>query len=317
MTSLSENITSSMENNNQQQSNEAADQQADNNQSEQPTLVLKFQFGTQKVQTPSQKFLLMLNKIDIKNFDKVIKSFNFDELIHSEKAFSIAHTVCNKVNNQISTQIENIDQEIETFDEFFTPLVVMMLENEDKLSKQEAKYTEKLINLNRIDQASRTEEQKQKIEEKERKQKMTRQEILLGFKFIAELVQKRLIEIQNISDILRSLVQLNENHLDFFNLGKIVIILCTLANIMYLEGNEEILQHLTNIIDNSKKSIEVYCKREQIASEQMIIDLRELNNRKFVGVYEVRNILRRIYQTVYGSSIQFAEFPCIMFNQNH
>jgi hypothetical protein len=39
----------------------------------------------------------MLNKLDIKNFDKVVGAFNFKELIEKEKAEDLAHSVYNKV----------------------------------------------------------------------------------------------------------------------------------------------------------------------------------------------------------------------------
>jgi hypothetical protein len=60
---------------------------------------------------------------------------------------------------------------------------------------------------------------------------------------------------------------MNENHLDFFNLGKIVIIFCTLANLIYQEGNEDLLSQLEEVLKNSKKYIDVYNRREQLASE--------------------------------------------------
>jgi len=39
----------------------------------------------------------MLNKLDLKNFDKVVKGFDFEELVTGETHLEIAHTVYNKV----------------------------------------------------------------------------------------------------------------------------------------------------------------------------------------------------------------------------
>jgi len=41
----------------------------------------------------------MLNKLDYKNYDKVVKNFNFEELINLEKPFDIAKIMCNKVRS--------------------------------------------------------------------------------------------------------------------------------------------------------------------------------------------------------------------------
>ena len=41
----------------------------------------------------------MLNKLDYKNYDKVVKNFNFEELINLEKPFDIAQIMCNKVRS--------------------------------------------------------------------------------------------------------------------------------------------------------------------------------------------------------------------------
>ena len=45
----------------------------------------------------------------------------------------------------------------------------MILENQEKLSKKESLYQEKLVKLNRIDVGSRTDAEKKKLEEKEEK----------------------------------------------------------------------------------------------------------------------------------------------------
>ena len=39
----------------------------------------------------------MLNKLDVKNYDKVVGAFNFEELVREEPASEIAHIVFNKV----------------------------------------------------------------------------------------------------------------------------------------------------------------------------------------------------------------------------
>lgn len=39
----------------------------------------------------------MLNKLDIKNYDNVVKKFNFEELITQEKPIDIANILNNKV----------------------------------------------------------------------------------------------------------------------------------------------------------------------------------------------------------------------------
>jgi len=40
----------------------------------------------------------MLNKLDLKNYDKVVKAFDFNELVANETVFEVAHTVYNKVS---------------------------------------------------------------------------------------------------------------------------------------------------------------------------------------------------------------------------
>jgi hypothetical protein len=40
----------------------------------------------------------MLNKLDLKNYDKVVASFDFDELVRVEPISDVAHTVYNKVS---------------------------------------------------------------------------------------------------------------------------------------------------------------------------------------------------------------------------
>ena len=44
----------------------------------------------------------MLNKLDLKNFDKVIDPFNFEELVLQETAQEIALIVFNKVRYQFT-----------------------------------------------------------------------------------------------------------------------------------------------------------------------------------------------------------------------
>lgn len=39
----------------------------------------------------------MLNKLDLKNYDKVVGQFNYDELVEKETVHDVAHTVYNKV----------------------------------------------------------------------------------------------------------------------------------------------------------------------------------------------------------------------------
>lgn len=39
----------------------------------------------------------MLNKLDIRNFDKVVGNFNFKELVQKERADDLAHSIYNKV----------------------------------------------------------------------------------------------------------------------------------------------------------------------------------------------------------------------------
>lgn len=109
-------------------------------------------------------------------------------------------------------------------------MVVIILENEEKLSHKEALNAAKLLKLKKIDIADRTEVEKKKIAEKEMKQADLRIQILLSFKFIADLVQAGFIDISNIREILKTLIKNNEDHIDFFNLGKIILVFCTLAN---------------------------------------------------------------------------------------
>lgn len=40
----------------------------------------------------------MLNKLDLKNYAKVVGSFDFEELVQKETVFELAHTVYNKVS---------------------------------------------------------------------------------------------------------------------------------------------------------------------------------------------------------------------------
>ena len=48
----------------------------------------------------------MLNKLDLKNYDKVVRPFNFEELVQQETPIDIAHIVYNKVRyHKISNKV--------------------------------------------------------------------------------------------------------------------------------------------------------------------------------------------------------------------
>lgn len=84
---------------------------------------------------------------------------------------------------------------------------------------------------------------------------MLRRQILLSFKFIADLAYRGFIDISNTRDILATLIKLNDDHIDFFNLGKIVLIFCGLGHLMFDENNKEILQMFMHVIKESASHI--------------------------------------------------------------
>jgi hypothetical protein len=117
-------------------------------------------------------------------------------------------------------------------------------------------------------------------------------------------------------DVVSSLLERNEDHIDYFNFGKIVLIFCGIGRKMYEEGNSEILSMFEHTIKESASHFSFYTKREKLASETILEDLKDLARRKFTSVYEIRAILKRIYQSIYGLSISFPDFPCILFKRN-
>lgn len=84
----------------------------------------------------------MLNKLDLKNFDKVVKGFDFEELVTGETHLEIAHTVYNKIKTKplysevfvhmlksINEAYDQLSNPERTATPFFSVLVVLLLEN--------------------------------------------------------------------------------------------------------------------------------------------------------------------------------------------
>eukprot|EP00347_Sterkiella_histriomuscorum_P013003 403366385 len=296
---------------------------------QQPVLNFRPRFSLSP-QTPSKKFNLMLNKLDFRNYDKVVKAFDYTELVKTESSQEIAHIIYNKVKSKplyseiycsVLTNVNTAWQEAQTttnnYEELFDTLLVMIQEQELSISHSEVILTKKLSLLKEIPANQRSEAQKIKVADRENKQVDMKKEILVSFKFIADMIHYKFLGLEVAENILETLFEINHNHIDFLNLGKLVIMFCTLANKIYDSNNPKLERHLVQLIQSSQTHIDAYNNRERLASETMINDLRDLHNRKFLGVYEIRFVLIRIYQTVYGFAINLPDIPSIMFRQNH
>lgn len=62
----------------------------------------------------------------------------------------------------------------------------------------------------------------------------------MSLKFIGDMIHYNLLDLQIADDMLSTLFEINHNHIDFLNLGKIVIIFCTLGNKIYNQSNPNI-----------------------------------------------------------------------------
>ena len=95
------------------------------------------------------------------------------------------------------------------------------------------------------------------------------------------------------------------------------MIFCGLGNRIFEQSFENIYKRLNQVIEYQKDFSRWYPQREKLASEDIINELRYLEQLKFTGIYVVRPVLIRIYQAVYGFSLGLPEYPAILFRQNH
>lgn len=51
------------------------------------------------------------------------------------------------------------------------------------------------------------------------------------------MAHAKLIPVSNTRDILKGLIEMNEFHIDYLNFGKLVLIFCGLAGLIYEEEN--------------------------------------------------------------------------------
>lgn len=82
-----------------------------------------------------------------------------------------------------------------------------------------------------------------------------RKQILLSFKFIADLVHSGFIPVSNAFDIIHGLIEMNEFHIDYLNFGKLVLIFCGLAHLIYKEENQDILRLFKRMLNEASSSI--------------------------------------------------------------
>ena len=95
------------------------------------------------------------------------------------------------------------------------------------------------------------------------------------------------------------------------------MIFCGLGNRIFEQSFENIYKRLNQVIEYQKDFSRWYPQREKLASEDIINELRYLEQLKFTGIYVVRPVLIRIYQAVYGFSLGLPEYAAILFRQNH
>ena len=60
-----------------------------------------------------------------------------------------------------------------------------------------------------------------------------RKQIQVHFKMIGDLVYRDLLQVCVAEKIVHKLLQLNKDHMDFLNLGKVVIIISSIGNKIY------------------------------------------------------------------------------------
>ena len=87
--------------------------------------------------------------------------------------------------------------------------------------------------------------------DRENKQVDMKKEILVSFKFIADMIHYKFLGLEVAENILETLFEINHNHIDFLNLGKLVIMFCTLANKIYDSNNPKLERHLVQLIQSS------------------------------------------------------------------
>jgi len=114
---------------------------------------------------------------------------------------------------------------------------------------------------------------------KEEKLGEVRKQILLSFKFIADLAFARLIRMTAVTEILSELLKENEDHINFLNFGKITLLFCGLGHLIFEQENEELRQMLEHFLKETPSHIQFYSKREKLASETTIEDLKDLSRR--------------------------------------
>ena len=83
---------------------------------------------------------------------------------------------------------------------------------------------------------------------KEEKLEAVRRQILLSYKFIADLAFAELIRIEAVSGVLASLLLETEDHIDFLNFGKLTLLFCGLGHLVFAEGREDLRQMLERFL---------------------------------------------------------------------
>ena len=68
---------------------------------------------------------------------------------------------------------------------------------------------------------------------------------------------------------------------------------------MYEPQNLKLLHLFERFLNEAPSHLEIYNKRENLASQTLIDDIRQLHNRQFKGVHEMLPIMLRVMQTVY------------------